>query len=85
MKSLSIVTLYKGIEKDTNLLARKSWFGTLSNPTPILIAKLPTLIVIIFQIDNDFFSIKNSSLRMEYKAAKPFSSYHRIFLKKAVC
>lgn len=33
--------------------------------------------------DSDFFTIKNSSLCMEYKA-EYFSSYNLIFLKKAV-
>lgn len=33
---------------------------------------------------NDLFFTKNNSLGMEHKAAEFFSSYHWIFLKKAI-
>lgn len=75
----SIVIPYKGIQKDTKLLADRPEIHDLALSQIPHIFSLHTCLLqllISFMLDRDFFNIKNSPLCMGHKATEFFSPYH---------
>lgn len=74
-----IVTPYKGIQKDTKLLADRLEIHDLAlSQIPHLFSLQTCLLqsLISSMLDRDFFNTKNSSLCMEHKATELFSPCH---------